>query len=276
MGAGKKRKERFFRQHPYCCFCGGIRLAETEDHVPSRVFFIKRSRPDDFVFPACKSCNSISSKSEQVTALLSRTSYQSEQIVDAPDFCKLVQAVHNNSKGTFQEMVGPRTGDKIIKRQIRAALGSDDFHLLTFGSNARMHCQLFGAKLAFAFHYKFLGRPLPTDGGAIVSIHNQVDFALNRAPHLEIAFNDIESLRQGKWNSEGQFEYRMSLATDFEGGLFQAFFHKNLLFTLITSADGSKLLNEDVPVHVPGELKPVAEAIDPYRITATISGRFAK
>jgi hypothetical protein len=39
MGDSKRRKNRFFAEHPRCCFCGGDNEATTEDHQPARGLF---------------------------------------------------------------------------------------------------------------------------------------------------------------------------------------------------------------------------------------------
>lgn len=70
MGEQRRRKERFLREHPYCCFCGGHTLATTEDHQPGRVFFRNREWPEGFVFPACVPCNAASRNSERILGVL--------------------------------------------------------------------------------------------------------------------------------------------------------------------------------------------------------------
>jgi hypothetical protein len=72
MGQAKQRKDRFFAQHPICCFCGGGAKATTQDHWPPRSFFLGRIWPDEHVFPACQRCNSASRIHEMLFAMICR------------------------------------------------------------------------------------------------------------------------------------------------------------------------------------------------------------
>jgi len=64
MGQGKKKKQRFFKEHSNCCFCGGVSKATTIDHVPPRAPFHGRAAPEGFEFPACERCQFSTSKDE--------------------------------------------------------------------------------------------------------------------------------------------------------------------------------------------------------------------
>jgi len=72
MGARKVRREKFFADHPWCCFCGGQTLATTEDHVPARSIFDSRNWPEGYNFPACDRRNRLTRLDEVVIAMLSR------------------------------------------------------------------------------------------------------------------------------------------------------------------------------------------------------------
>ena len=72
MGQAMSSRQKFLRNHPYCCFCGGSELATTRDHIPSRACFNKRNWPEGFEFPACEPCNSKTRDDEQWVAVLSR------------------------------------------------------------------------------------------------------------------------------------------------------------------------------------------------------------
>jgi hypothetical protein len=75
MGDSKRRKSKFFAEHPYCCFCGGSERATTEDHQPARSLFDSRRWPEGYVFPACERCNAASSRDEAVLAYVTRLNY---------------------------------------------------------------------------------------------------------------------------------------------------------------------------------------------------------
>src|SRR5947208_16124188 len=45
MSQARNKRERFFADHPTCCFCGGETPATTVDHIPSRNHFSERIAP---------------------------------------------------------------------------------------------------------------------------------------------------------------------------------------------------------------------------------------
>src|SRR5262249_53641926 len=75
MGDSKRRKSKFFAEHPRCCFCGGSQRATTEDHQPARSLFDSRCWPEGYVFPACERCNAASRRDEAVLAFVTRLNY---------------------------------------------------------------------------------------------------------------------------------------------------------------------------------------------------------
>ena len=66
MGQSRLKKERFHKDHPFCCFCGGARPATTIDHVPPRACFPRGLMPEGFEFPSCKECNEGTSKQDMI------------------------------------------------------------------------------------------------------------------------------------------------------------------------------------------------------------------
>src|ERR1700732_1816064 len=49
MGEAKLKKsatQRLVAQYPECCFCGGIRAANTREHMPPKALFDSSHRPD--------------------------------------------------------------------------------------------------------------------------------------------------------------------------------------------------------------------------------------
>jgi len=74
-GARSNRRAVFFREHPWCCFCGGTTAATTEDHFPGRSVFLGRNWPVGYVFPACTPCNNESSRDECLMAWVVRILY---------------------------------------------------------------------------------------------------------------------------------------------------------------------------------------------------------
>lgn len=57
MGDAKRRAKAFKDANHPCIFCGGIRLATTQEHCPPRAMFREKHAPEGYVFPACEPCN---------------------------------------------------------------------------------------------------------------------------------------------------------------------------------------------------------------------------
>lgn len=91
-----KRKTRFFLHHPKCCFCGGGEDAATWDHIPPRACFPRGYHPENFEFPACKSCNESTKEADQIFALYTVLVDFCAENYDAPLLKKLIDGVRNN------------------------------------------------------------------------------------------------------------------------------------------------------------------------------------
>jgi len=78
MRGNAERRARFFRENPDCCFCGGVRPAVEEDHIPSRTLFTNRHWPEGYVFPACERCNRATSREELLVAFVARMRERNE------------------------------------------------------------------------------------------------------------------------------------------------------------------------------------------------------
>jgi hypothetical protein len=190
------------------------------------------------------------------------------------EFERLLRALRNNCPDVFDEMYFSRGGERSIRRSLRDKLGHEDFVLMKLGELANKHLTVFGAKLAFAFHYKILGRCLPVTGGAFVSVQNQLDALLDRMPDLGIRFDAPQALQQGTKSTSGQFEYRTTLATDFEGGAFQAIFHDNFVLTLMTISDLSLIdPARAAGWNAPGQLEVPKGTMDPWRYGSSLVAR---
>lgn len=70
MSSRQNRRERFLREHPFCCYCGGGAPAVEVDHNPPRAWFSDGATPKGFRFPCCASCNDAKKDAESRSALV--------------------------------------------------------------------------------------------------------------------------------------------------------------------------------------------------------------
>lgn len=66
------KTQRFLREHPYCCFCGGTEPSTTIDHVPPKACFPDGFCPEEFEFPGCEKCNAESRRDDQLFGFYSQ------------------------------------------------------------------------------------------------------------------------------------------------------------------------------------------------------------
>jgi hypothetical protein len=55
-----------------CVYCGGVVVASEPDHMPPRILFSRKQRPNDLVFPSCSECNRSSAAIDTVISWLGR------------------------------------------------------------------------------------------------------------------------------------------------------------------------------------------------------------
>jgi hypothetical protein len=124
MGQAKNKSAglaKFLAQHPRCCFCGGLRVAETGDHVPGRAIFLERKWPEGYLFPACTDCNAATSKDEMLIAVFARAFPNAETGVEQREFRAALSGPSNNWPETLVK----------LKPTLGQALGSPFDVLLT-------------------------------------------------------------------------------------------------------------------------------------------------
>lgn len=101
MGRSKKLRKALIGRP--CIFCAGARVAETVEHIPPRVFFLRKDRPRGYEFPACERCNFGSSQQDQVAAMfasISGNAVQSE--IYSEQTYSLMRGVANNAPEVIQ------------------------------------------------------------------------------------------------------------------------------------------------------------------------------
>jgi len=196
-------RERVLRKHPNCIFCGGGIPASTIDHVPARAIFDLRDRPGGLEFPACEPCNHGARRDEQIAAMISRA-YPDASAVAADELDGIMQGITNNHPGLIEELTPSFRQEKLARQKGGPGVGA----LRCDGPILNRAMKRFAAKIGFALHFEYTGRPVPAGGAAGVRWFTNVQAIDGELPaDLIQLFGEHRTLRQGSKHVEDQFGY---------------------------------------------------------------------
>ena len=114
MGQAKVKQrltERLLAKHPICCFCGGSTQATSADHVPPRIIFWGKRRPQGLEMPACHACNQGTRKLDQVAGLFARITVVDKSDQDQQEFGEIAKSVSQCFLGWAKELI-PSPGQR--------------------------------------------------------------------------------------------------------------------------------------------------------------------
>jgi hypothetical protein len=197
-------RERVLGKYPNCIFCGGTTPASTVDHVPARTIFDLRDRPGGLEFPACEPCNRGARRDEQIAAMISRVYPDAGTDAAAAELDEIMQGILNNYPGLLEEIIPTFRMEKLARQKGGPEVGA----LKCDGPILHKAMTGFAAKIGFALHFEYTGRPVPADGAAGVRWFSNVQALDGDLPEdLIKLFGAPRTLRQGKKHVEDQFGY---------------------------------------------------------------------
>jgi hypothetical protein len=252
---GKRRAHgALLQRHPWCIYCGD--QATTIEHMPPRMMFLGKQRPQGLEFPSCAPCNHKTSDADLVASLIGRFDPDAGTEVRQTELLKLLSAVENNIPGLLKEMHVGRGGQKIASRRI-PRFPSGGSVMRVDGPLVTKHMRLFGAKLGFALHFEEFGRPVPDEGGV-----TNAQAAKGELPdELIRMFPPQQTLRQGRKEVSAQFGYSSLLTTERRHSVYYATFRTAFAVAAVTALDRSELLAKyavKFPVFKPGDFRAVS------------------
>jgi hypothetical protein len=220
MGDSKRRKSKFFAQHPCCSFCGGSERATTEDHQPARSVFDGRRWPEGHVFPACERCNAASRRDEAVLAYVSRLNYTEAELSQEQkrDWRRALTGIRRNFPQVTELLTANQKRAFLKERGIDrpASVALADLHMIaldpeTIDSAFRI-CAL---KLFCALYYKHVGIIVPRTGGVFARWFMNIDVLQGAIPDEFVALlRGHPTLHRAKVNLNSQFTYRHGVSED--------------------------------------------------------------
>ena len=223
----QRRRQEFFKQHPFCCYCGGNVIATTVDHVPSRQTFALKRRPKGLEVPACHACNQYTAKHEQVAALIARMYPDPPKKAEQEEVRKLVKAISKNNPGLLEEMQ-PSWRQQYDFQQTAINLPRVGGVLNASGPLLKESMHVFAVKSCLALHYVQTGKIVPQSGGVAARWYSNFDRLTNSIPDdLLGLFGNHATLKQGSWDVEDQFGYSWAIAKDAEMAAYFAGFRQS-------------------------------------------------
>lgn len=245
MGQNKIKKDRFFSEHPICCFCGGKRRATTLDHQPARMFFKDRRWPEGFVFPACQKCNNATRHSEQVVGVLIHGENENPE---RERYLANLRSVSGQFPGVVREMLFLNANAKrsaLKQKGLQLSGGSTFGELSLIRLNPEFwepHLDNLSRKLFLALHYQCFGRPLAPNGGVQTCFYTNADVIAGDIPteFFELAKTIVFPAR-ARSTLEDQFAIRFSVVDGQDCALFVVQLRKMLVIFGTTMDNLSRL-----------------------------------
>jgi hypothetical protein len=230
MGEGKRKgklRQRILHTCPFCIYCGGTVAATTIDHMPPRIMFKGKQRPEGLEFASCQSCNQGTKEADLVAALIGRGYPGASSELEGEEYKQLLRAISNNIPGLLEEMHIGRGGQRLARKSIPTAIDGGLFKV--DGPLVSAHMQTFAEKVGFALFFEFAKTVVPPEGGVAARWFSNVDVLRGNYPREEISriVGRSITLRQGTREVSDQFNYAGGLSDDKSVGAFLATFRKS-------------------------------------------------
>jgi hypothetical protein len=228
VGSKERHNKQFIREHPFCCFCGGLTPTAEIDHVPPRVLFDNRQWPQGYDFPACVPCNRASRHDEQIVGLLSRIYPGPTSKKQEAEFDERLRAVADNYPGLLEEMMPTAEQVKAtVSEYVISSTRPDLAFLSVRGPLVNSAVANFGRKLFLALHYKHTGSILPKNGGVAILWFSNLQIQNNEIPkELAPLVSGFPDLKRSNMNLSDQFFYRFGFTEDLMASVFLTFFRR--------------------------------------------------
>jgi hypothetical protein len=247
MGEAKVRSRsrvEILRRCNTCIYCG-IAPATTVEHMPPRIMFTSKLRPNGFEFAACNDCNQKTKMADLFVALVGRVFPDSSTNSEDNDIGRILSALGRNLPAALLEMKIGRAGQKLARKQ--TGIADEGGFLRLSGPIATQLLDIFAHKLGLAMHYEATGKILQRSGGVATRVFSNVEAIQDEIPDEIFRFLPAPTtLRQGSWDVGNQFTYSMRVTEGQQMGLFFASFRFSISIVALTSNDISAFQSDDI------------------------------
>jgi len=256
--ARRRAHAQLLSSSPWCIYCGGSQPADTIEHMPPVMMFIRKQRPKGLEFPSCRECNNGTSKSDLVASLLGRLSVHPSADDEAAETIKLFSSVRNNVPGLLEEMHFDPAEEKLVCKGL--PLQEGDGALRANGPLVTQHMLVFGAKLGFALHYEALQTVVPPMGGVQPLWFSNAQAARGEIPKdlFSLLPATRQTLKQGRREVSDQFQYTWAITPERQHALFFATFHRSFAIAAVSAMARAAFIEKHAdrhPVVLPGAFR---------------------
>lgn len=261
MGQARIRKEKFFSNHPICCFCGGHRSASTLDHIPSRSFFRNRRWPEGYVFPACEECNAATSGIELITAVVFRMASSQQDVEETVKHLREMRRRHPDiMQSLFPTSTAIRRWLRESKLSLPPGTTTKDLPLVSLAHpEIRDAVRLYARKIFLSIFYKHTSVIFPS-GGEIHFGWYTNGTPSSKVPKLDLldGLQSSGSLKRGNIELSDQFRYRYGFTPEGAGVVHISFNEGVAMYGVLLPEPTS----DEPDVHALAKLKPFSHSDD--------------
>jgi hypothetical protein len=247
-------KAAFFKENPYCIFCGGATPATTKEHCPPSALFQNRHAPEGYVFPACEACNGGTSDDDALIAMLGRMNpFSTENNLDGK-VPGLMMNANRQHPGLVRDMldlspIQARKAAKDLNIPRPPGLTYQQSGIVNVTDHMDHSVRVFAKKLSKAMYFKETGKIFPNNGEIQLRWFTNVDlFRHGTFPTLD-AFAEIAAdkpkIERNRQDLSNQFDYRFSVSTDGKLAVLRALFGKAFGLVTILSPIAGTLTDMD-------------------------------
>lgn len=228
MGMEKRRRDKFYADHPLCIFCGGTKSIESVEHCPPRALFSNKVWPKGFEFPACLDCNNGSSDQDLLVSLLAKTGWSSMNNTSNDNAIHgLIARSSMRNPGMLERMVLSAQSELIPKHQNGFGLIPEPYDpqhqiAMTLPPEFDNAMNVFARKLAKGIFYKETGTIFPSQGALLMQYFTNAEWPTSDESEvfamMKAAGGDAPPVVNGKTDLSDQFWYQKCFAP--QNGIF--------------------------------------------------------
>jgi hypothetical protein len=189
-----------------CVYCGGILGATEPDHMPPRILFSRKQRPNDLVFPSCSECNRGSAAIDTIISWLGRSYGDPVHPTEREEVKSIGASMITNYPEVASAFYSPQPPP--LSPVQRAAFKGRTAPISVNDPYVHRCIEFFGAKFGLAMHWRLTGECVPPEGRVYPQWFTNYHAVTGNIPNdLFDVFPNPLPLVQGRMHTAGRFEH---------------------------------------------------------------------